>query len=167
MIRTAMAPSSAGTHAKKTVKPRSTESPMLAMSILLPPSLDVSVETDKRRWTPPGYGLPSHSSKKRLRALAVALPDEPQAVQRQLGVDRGDRAGVRGNQVGEPARRDDGRLGCAELLTDALDDRVHLSREAVDEPRLQCCGGGLADHPLGRRERHLRQAGRAGEEGIH
>ena len=77
--------------------------------------------------------------------VAVAVPDDPQAVEREERVDRGDRARVRRDQVGEAAGRDRRRVG-PELAADRVDDPVHLAGEAVDEPRLQRRRGRLADH---------------------
>jgi hypothetical protein len=74
----------------------------------------------------PGCARVSHQ-------VSIALPDEPQPLQRQFRVDGGDRAGVRRDQVGEAAGRDHGCVGRAELLADALDDRVDLAGEALDE----------------------------------
>src|SRR5262249_32604135 len=62
----------------------------------------------------------------------VQGPDEPEALEGEPGVDTLDRARVRGDQLGEAARRD-GRRVRTELAADPLDDRVHLAREAVDE----------------------------------
>src|SRR3954454_22594535 len=156
MISTAMAPRSAGTHAKNTVKPRSTEARMLATSMVVPPCWTYQ---SKLR-TAPG------AARIRAPGSAVALPDEAQPLQRQLRVDRRDRPRMRGDQVGQAARRDDGRRRSLELLADALHDRVDLAGEPVDEPRLQRRGGRLADHPLGCGERHLRQTCRAFEQRI-
>ena len=55
----------------------------------------------------------------------------------------------------------------AQLCADAVDDRVDLAREAVDEPRLQRRSGRLADHPLRRLERNLGQPRGTREERIH
>jgi len=71
------------------------------------------------------------------------------------------------DQVGEAARRDDRSAVGAQLDEDARDDRVDLAREPVDEPRLQRGSRRLADHALGRRERHLREPGGAREQRVH
>ena len=63
------------------------------------------------------FGLWQNDRRRRRRAKArrllrlVAAPDQPQPVQRQLRVDHADRPRVRRDQVGEPARRDDGASG--------------------------------------------------------
>ena len=83
-----------------------------------------------------------------------------------MRVDPVERARVRGDQLGEPARRD--RLGLdAELLADPPDDPVHLAGEPVDEPGLEPTDGRLADHGRRRHEVDLHEPGRPGEERVH
>ena len=60
-----------------------------------------------------------------------------------------------------------GRIGCAELVADAVDDRVDLAGEAVDEARLERRHGRLADHALGGAEGDLAEPRRAREERVH
>src|SRR5205823_11474481 len=50
----------------------------------------------------------------------VSRPNEPQSLQRQLLIDRRDRARVRRDQLREPAGGDDRRLVGAELGADAV-----------------------------------------------
>ena len=69
------------------------------------------------------------------RLSAVPLPDEPEALERQLRIDLRDRLRVRRDQLGEAARGDRRRVRRAELLADPVDDRVDLAGEAVDEAR--------------------------------
>src|SRR4051812_6829982 len=74
----------------------------------------------------------------------VAVPDDPQALERERGVDSRDRLCVRRNQLRQAAGRDHLRLG-AELAADARDDAVDLPGEAVDETRLERSRSRLAD----------------------
>jgi hypothetical protein len=60
--------------------------------------------------------------------LAVAVPHEPQALKREEGIHALDRAGVRGDQVGQAARGDGGSVG-PELPSDVVDDAVDLAGE--------------------------------------
>ena len=78
-------------------------------------------------------------------ALAVALPHDAQAVERQERVDLRDRARVRCDQIDEAARADRGRIRRAELTADRVDDAVHLTGEAVDQTGLQRTRGRLPD----------------------
>jgi hypothetical protein len=73
---------------------------------------------------------------------------------------------VRRDQLGETAGRDHGRI-VAELGADAVDERVYLAREAVDDPGLQRRARVLADHRRRRDEVHLEEACRAREERVH
>src|SRR4029079_19616039 len=97
------------------------------------------------------------------RRLAVSFPDDPDALERQERIDRLERASVRDDQVRETARGDRLRLG-AELFADPLDDPVHLTSKAVDQPRLQARRGVLRDHRLRLDEVDLEQSRRPGEE---
>src|SRR5581483_4289251 len=64
----------------------------------------------------------------------IPRPHEPQPLQRELLIHRCDRAGMRGDQLRESSGRDDRCVGRAELIADAVDDRIDLTCEAVDEP---------------------------------
>src|SRR5437588_2632381 len=96
----------------------------------------------------------------------VPLPDEPEALEGEERIDELDRPRVRRDQVGEAARRDHPRLR-AELLADPVDDPVHLTREAVDEPRAERGLGRLADHGRRLLEVDLDQPRGASEERLH
>ena len=100
------------------------------------------------------------------RRLGVPEPDEPEALEREVGVDAVEGLGVRGDQVGEAARGD--RLGLdSELLADLRDDPVHLACEPVDEAGLEAADGRLADHGRRRGEVDLDEPGGAGEQRLH
>src|SRR5947209_11336171 len=103
----------------------------------------------------------------RLRHLAtVALPDQSQPGQCQEVVDLVDLLAKRGDRAGEAAGRDRGRL-VAEMLTQAADDAVDLTGEAVDDPRLDRRRRGAADQLLRRLYVDLREARCAPGERLH
>src|SRR5207342_1693827 len=77
--------------------------------------------------------------------VTVALPDEPEAFEREERVDALQSPSVRDDQVGQAARRYRRRLD-AELPADRLHDPVYLPGEAVDEPGLQARRRVLGDH---------------------
>src|SRR5262249_56902831 len=101
-----------------------------------------------------------------LTLLAVPFPHEVKALQREERIDLVDRPGVRGDQVGEPAGGDRGRVA-AELGPDVADDPVDLAGEAVDDPRLERGDRRLPDHRLRPDEVDLAEARRPGEERVH
>ncbi len=100
-------------------------------------------------------------------SVAVPEPDEPQAFERQPGVDLVDRARMRCDQLGQPPGRDHARRRRAELGADPVDDRVDLAGEAVDEPRLERVRGVLGDHGGRLDVVDLEEAGGAREQRIH
>src|SRR5919204_1322649 len=100
---------------------------------------------------------PGHCMSPRNISLAVSLPDEPQALQREERVDALERACVRRDQLGEAACRHGLRLD-AELAADVLDDPVDLAGEPVDQSGLETGRRVLRDHGRRRGEVDLEQA---------
>src|SRR5215211_8603400 len=71
-----------------------------------------------------------------------------------------------GDQLSQASGGDYGGV-VPELHADALDDPIHLAREAVDEPGLEGGDRRLSDHGLGLDEVDLGQTGCAREERVH
>src|SRR5207302_5351347 len=70
------------------------------------------------------------------KVVAVPLPDEPETLERQERVDPLDRPRMGRDQLGQPACSDHARVD-SELASNPVDDAVDLTREAVDDPRLE------------------------------
>src|SRR3954471_5569933 len=97
--------------------------------------------------------------------LRVALVQEPQAVQRQQVVHDVDLIAERDDVLGQAAGGD--RLAVAELRPQPPQDRVHLAREAVDDPAADRVDRGLADQRARRREVDARELRGARVERLH
>src|SRR3954469_21417817 len=79
------------------------------------------------------------------RLVEIQLPDEPQALQRELRINAVERGRVRRDQLGQATRGDRLRVGPG-LCSDAAPDRIDLTCEAVHEARLKRSGRRLGDH---------------------
>src|SRR5439155_5492229 len=73
-------------------------------------------------------------------SLMISLPDQPQAFECEEGIDELDGLRVRCDEVRQSTGRDRARVR-AELAADPPDDSVHLSREPVNESRLEARDG--------------------------
>lgn len=96
---------------------------------------------------------------------AVALVDQPQAVQRQVRLVVVEGLADLEHQLGQASGGQDDRLP-AELVGDAANEPVHLAGEAVEQPRLQRLRGRLADDRARLDQLDLEQARRTGRERV-
>src|SRR3954453_7583551 len=92
---------------------------------------------------PPSVQL-SFSERMEPRLASVALPDQPQAGEREQVVGLVDLIAERGDGAGEAAGRD-GHQVVADLLAQPADDAVDLAREAVHDSGLDRGDGRAAD----------------------
>src|SRR6478672_2058110 len=95
----------------------------------------------------PAYGLSS-----------IAFVDKAQPEQGEVGPVVGDRLGLGNDGRGEPAGGDDRSDRATDLRDDAPDDPVDLTRESVEEPRLQGLDRRLADDGPRTCDLHLDQS---------
>src|SRR5712692_1315897 len=119
-----------------------------------------------RAWST-GSSHATRSTRVELRnfwASGISLVHDAEALEGEPGLIVLDGAGVRHDQLRQPAGGDDRRH--SELALEPIDDRVDLTTEAVHRARLDGLDRRLADHVLRRHQLHAPERSRACEQRV-